>query len=109
LPGIAVYAIELPLTSFIMYQLGQLNMLIRVQSVSAVVRSIVVALTVPHFGIAAAAASSLIYVVVMLVYGLTFVRSSGIGLAQFVLLQPTDLADYRRLAKTVWHWLPRVA
>jgi O-antigen/teichoic acid export membrane protein len=95
LPGLVAYAAEVALTKFIVLQLGRPMTTIWVQLGAAVMCALITFGTAGHFGIAAAAAAtSLTYLVVTVVLTSIFIRATGISWARLLLVQREDLRHY---------------
>jgi O-antigen/teichoic acid export membrane protein len=95
LPGLVAYAAEVALTKFILLQLGRPFTLIWIQSGGAILCAAITIATAGRFGIvAAAAATSLTYLVVTIILTRVFTRATKITTLQLLLIQHEDLIHY---------------
>jgi O-antigen/teichoic acid export membrane protein len=98
LPGLVAYAAEAALNEFIILQLGRPVMMMWIQCASTIVCAGSTFAAAGHFGIVAAAAStSLTYLLVTAIVTTMFVRATGISIPRLLLVQRDDLEDYLRL------------
>jgi O-antigen/teichoic acid export membrane protein len=95
LPGLVAYAAEVALTKFIVLQLGRPLTTVWVQLSAAALCALITVAAAGHFGIvAAAAATSVTYLMVTIVLTTIFLRATHISLAQLLLVQREDLRHY---------------
>jgi O-antigen/teichoic acid export membrane protein len=95
LPGLVAYAAEVALTKFIVLQLGRPMTTVWVQLGGAALCALITFGTAGHFGIAAAAAAtSVTYLMVTVILTTIFLRATGIAPAQLLLIQREDLGHY---------------
>jgi len=95
LPGLAAYAIEAALTQFIMLQLIRPVTLIWIQSVATILCAGLTIISIHTFGIIAAAAStSITYLLVTLALAAVFIKTTKIPFHQVFVIQREDLTHY---------------
>jgi O-antigen/teichoic acid export membrane protein len=98
LPGMVAYAAEVALTQFMVLQLARPITMIGIQSGAAALCAVLTIATAGQYGIvAAAAATSLTYLVVTAALTTMFVRGTGIPLQRLLLVQREDLGHYRQV------------
>ena len=94
LPGVAAYSIEIPLGYFLMVKLGRPGLIVVIQLVSVAVCACVTFLTVRSWGIdGAAVATSVTYVGVVVTKATIFMRATGVGPRQLLLLRANEARD----------------
>jgi O-antigen/teichoic acid export membrane protein len=92
-PGVAAYAIEIPLGYFLMVKLGRPLLIVAIQTASIVVCAALAFATVRRWGIdGAAAATSITYVGVVVAKAIAFARATGVPLHDLVVVRRDDLA-----------------
>jgi O-antigen/teichoic acid export membrane protein len=97
LPGLVAYAAEVALTKFIILQLRRPITIIGVQLGAAALCATITIVGAPQYGIlAAAAATSITYLVVTAVLLTIFLRGTSVSARQLLLLQPADVQKYVR-------------
>jgi O-antigen/teichoic acid export membrane protein len=95
LPGLVAYAAEVALTKFIVLQLGRPLTTVWVQLGAAALCALITIATAGRFGIAAAAAAtSITYLIVTVVLTTIFLRATQISLARLLIVQREDLSHY---------------
>jgi O-antigen/teichoic acid export membrane protein len=95
LPGLVAYAAEVALTKFIVLQLGRPMTTAWVQLGAAALCALITVGTAGHFGIAAAAAAtSITYLMVTVILTTIFLRATRISPARLLLVQREDLRHY---------------
>ncbi len=98
LPGIVAYSMMPSLAAFFSQQLGQPRTPFYFSASSAVVCAAVTALSLPHFGIiAAAVATSISYTAAFLAAAIYFVRRTGIDVRSIFALSTDDVRPYYTL------------
>lgn len=98
LPGIVAYSMMPALAAFFLQQLGQPRLPFYFSALSAIICGVVTALTLPHFGIIAAAlATSISYSLAFVAAAAYFVRRTGMGLGKIFALSAADLRPYHTL------------
>jgi O-antigen/teichoic acid export membrane protein len=103
LPGVALYAAQLPLAYFISVKEGKPAVSLCMQVVAAGACAAICALAIPRFNVyGAALATSLTYFGVSAVTAILFGRYTGASLARFTLLQAEDRARFGGLISRVW-------
>jgi O-antigen/teichoic acid export membrane protein len=101
LPGILAYSMMPALASFFQQQLGRPRLPFYFSALSAVVCAVATALTLPRFGvIAAAVATSVSYSLAFSAALLYFVRCTGTSGARIFALSVDDLRPYYSLIAT---------
>jgi O-antigen/teichoic acid export membrane protein len=102
LPGLVAYAAEVSLTKFIILQLARPLTIVWVQIGSAVICALATISMAARFGIVAAAAStSVTYLLVTVVLIAVFMRGTGISLGRLVLVQRDDLRHYTSMVEAM--------
>ena len=95
LPGLVAYAAEVALTKFMVLQLARPMAMVWIQSGGAALCATLTVLTAGHFGIVAAAAStSLSYLLVTIVLISMFARGTGISPQRLLFVQREDMTHY---------------
>jgi O-antigen/teichoic acid export membrane protein len=100
LPGVAAYAIEVPLGYFLMVRLARPWLIVAIQCVSIAACGALTLATVHRFGIdGAAAATSITYIAVVLIKGAIFARATGTSARDLLLVRRDELLDAARLGR----------
>jgi O-antigen/teichoic acid export membrane protein len=103
LPGVALYAAQLPLAFFISVKEGKPAVSLCMQVLAACACATISALAIPRLNVyGAALATSLTYFVVLGITALLFARYTGVSVARFTLLQAEDRARLSRLIARMW-------
>lgn len=98
LPGIVAYSMMPSLAAFFSQQLGQPRVPFYFSALSAAVCAAATALTLPHFGIiAAAVATSISYTLAFVVAAAYFIRRTNMSAGRIFALSAEDLRPYRSL------------
>jgi O-antigen/teichoic acid export membrane protein len=102
LPGIIAYSMMPALAAFFSQQLGRPRVPFYFSALSTLLCAVVTALTLPHFGIiAAAVATSISYTIAFIAATLYFVRTSGMSLGRIFAYSVNDLRPYQSLVTGV--------
>ena len=103
IPGLIVYAAQMPLAFFLSVKDGKPLATLSVQVISVVACAAISALTIPHLNvIGAALATTATYGAAWLATALLFARSTGIPLARFTFLQRSDREHCGRAIRRSW-------
>jgi O-antigen/teichoic acid export membrane protein len=95
LPGLVAYAAEVALTKFVLLQLGRPFALIWIQSAATILCATITVAAGGRFGIvAAAAATSVSYLLVTAVLTVLFTRATNVSARRLLLIGPEDVVYY---------------
>jgi O-antigen/teichoic acid export membrane protein len=96
MPGVAAYALEAPLGYFLMVKLGRPGTIVVIQFASVAVCAAATVLLVPTLGIdGAAIATSATYVGVVIIKAAIFVRATGVGVRELLLMRGAEVGTLR--------------
>jgi O-antigen/teichoic acid export membrane protein len=102
MPGIVAYCIMPMLATFFTQQLGRPSIPLVLSAISTALCAAVTAVLLPHYGlVAAAAATSVSYVVAVAIGAILFMRRTGLSPAQVFILNSNDMRQYAHLLGSI--------